>query len=148
MNAGTEDYIRAEGAELFVRAHLMLHLGIPVSVASRNTPGYDLIAHSLENERNCFIQVKYRMAVDADGAKVTNLNFDFMVYVAGNLGKVGVQGRSKTMGNRPTEFYILPKDIVGKNILGNHNLFRSPTRGKYEEYRDAWNLIQRFLISV
>ena len=140
MEQRTEDAVRAEGAELYVRAFLMLELGIPTSVASRNTPGYDLIAHNIANGRNCFIQVKYRGAIDSDGAKIKN--FNFMVYVAGNIGRVG--RKEIEQKTKPREFFILPKKIVQLKT-GNQGLFRSPTRGGYDEYRNAWDLIRKFL---
>src|SRR3989304_8451907 len=110
MDQRNEDAIRAEGAELYVRAVLMLEYGIPTSVASRNTPGYDLIAHNLANGMNCYIQVKYRGAIDSDGAKVKNFGFDFMVYDAGNIGRIGRQENDPE--TKPREIFVLPKELV------------------------------------
>ena len=61
--------IRSEGAELHVQAYLQLELGLVTSKASRNMPGYDVIAHDLRTDRFCLIQVKYRKAIDSDGMR-------------------------------------------------------------------------------
>ncbi len=144
MDRKEEVAIRAEGAELFVRAHLMLHYGVPVSMASRNMPGYDLIAHNPELGRDCRIQVKYRSAINADGARVKHFGFDFLVYVAGNVGRIGSKVALSQAEPRAAEFFVLPKEAVEEG-LGSHDLFGSPTRGRREEYRNAWHLILSFL---
>lgn len=143
MDLKTQDAIRAEGAELYVRAILMLEYGVPTSVASRNTPGYDLIAHNIENDRNCFIQVKYRGAIDSDGAKVKNYGFDFLVYVAGNIGRIG--RKQKEIETQPRELYVLPRQVVETKLGKAGGLFRSPTKGGYEKYQDTWKLVLDFL---
>lgn len=142
MDQRAEDAIRAEGAELYVRAFLMLEFGIPTSVASRNTPGYDLIAHNLTTGTNCYIQVKYRGAINSDGAKLKNFEFDFMVYVAGDIGHIG---RLETdPETKPLKIFVLPKEIVVSKT-STQGLFRSPTRGGYDEYLNAWDLIRQHL---
>lgn len=144
MERKEEVAIRAEGAEMFVRAHLMLHYGVPVSVASRNMPGYDLIAHNPDLGQDCRIQVKYRSAINADGTRVKHFGFDFLVYVAGNVGRIGSKVALSEAESRAAEFFVIPKDVV-ENGLGSHGLFASPTRGRREQYRDAWHLILGFL---
>jgi hypothetical protein len=63
-----------------VQAILMLEYGVITSGASRNMPGYDLIAHNLENKTDCKISVKYRKAEDCDGFQFTRTDdFDFFV---------------------------------------------------------------------
>jgi hypothetical protein len=144
MDQRTEDAIRAEGAELYVRAVLMLEHGIPTSAASRNTPGYDLIAHNIDSGKNCFVQVKYRGAINSDGARVKNFGFNYMVYVAGNIGRIG--RREVGTETRPREIFILPREVVEAKT-SSQGLFVSPTRRGLEEYRDAWYLIKNFLFS-
>ena len=129
---------------LYVQAYLMLELGIPTTLASRNMPGYDLIAHNVDNGKNCRIQVKYRKAINSDGARVKNLDFDFIAYVAGNIGRVGDKRPVQQRERKPTEIYILPLESV-QGETGNYHLYKSPTRGGYETYKNAWYLIESFL---
>lgn len=136
--------IRSEGAELFVQAYLMLEMGIIASMASRNMPGYDIIAHNLGSGQNCRIQVKYRRAINSDGMRVKNFDFDFLVYIAGNLGYIGNKVPLEQAERRPTEVFIIPVEEVKKRV-GKRDLYRSPTRGNHEEYRSAWHLIKEHL---
>ncbi len=81
--------IRAEGAEVWVRGLLMVRFGIITSIASRNMPGYDIIAHSPNGEKNCKISVKYRRAENADGFIIkSDIHYDIFVGVWGCNGKV------------------------------------------------------------
>jgi hypothetical protein len=48
----TDTAIRAEGAELYVQAVLMVQRGLVVSRASHNMPGYDLLVTNLDNGRS------------------------------------------------------------------------------------------------
>lgn len=122
----------------------MLEYGIPVSIASRNMPGYDLTAHNPENGHNCRIQVKYRSAINADGARIKHFGFDFMVYVGGNVGRIGSKVSLREAESKPTEVFVLPVGIV-KNGMRRQELFASPTRGGFDQYRDAWSLILEHL---
>jgi hypothetical protein len=144
MDRKQETAIRAEGAELYVSAYLMLVLGIPTSMASRNMPGYDLLAHNVTTGRQCRVQVKYRGAINSNGTRVHNLDFDFMVYVAGNVGRIGSTTPLHLAERRPPEFYVLPVDVVAA-VLRDDALFVSPRRGQHEEYRQAWHLIAEFI---
>ena len=145
MDQKTQVAIRAEGAELYVRAHLMLEQGIPISMASSNMPGYDLIAHNATTERSCRIQVKYRSAVNSDGACVKNFDFDFMVYVAGNIGRIGSKVPLRQAQHKAMEVFVIPVEVVQQNVRA-YDLFPSPTRGGCEAYRNAWHLIEQFLM--
>lgn len=136
--------IRAEGAELFVAALLMLEYGIPVSIASRNMPGYDLVAHNPGTGLDCRLQVKYRSAIDANGARLKHFGFDFMVYVAGNVGRIGSTIPLRAAETRPTEVFVLPRAVVEANIRPP-DLFPNPARGGFEGYRDAWRLVLEHL---
>lgn len=135
--------IRSEGAELYVQAYLMLELGLITSKASRNMPGYDIVAHDLRTNQSCRIQVKYRKAIDSDGMRIHNLDFDFVVYVTGNKGYVGEAPGAET-ATRPTEVFVIPKEVVKKHPRPR-GLYPSPTRGGHNKYRNAWHLIQQFL---
>ena len=68
--------IRSEGAEAYVRAILMMEFGIITSMASRNMPGHDLVAHNLENGKSCKISVKFRRGINADGFRGVGDKFD------------------------------------------------------------------------
>ena len=103
MDDKTDTSVRSEGAELYVQAYLMLELGIPTTLASRNMPGYDLIAHNIDTGINCRLQVKHRKAINSDGAKVKNFDFDFMVYVAGNIGTIGDKRPLEQQERRPRD---------------------------------------------
>lgn len=142
MDTKIDTAIRAEGAELFVRAVLMVQRGLIVSQASRNMPGYDLLVTNLENGRTCKVQVKYRKAKNADGMKIKSWDFDFVAYVAGGIGKVG-----KQVVGAPAPVpavYILPEEHV-KNRVSLYHLYKSPTRGGHENFLEAWHLIDEFL---
>ena len=136
MDRKTQVAIRAEGAELYVRARLMLEEGIPTSMASRNMPGYDLIAHNTATGKGCRIQVKYRSAINSDGARVKNFDFDFMVYVAGNIGRIGSKMPLRQAQRKATEVFVIPVEVVQQNV-STYSLFPSPTRGGCEAYREA-----------
>lgn len=136
--------IRSEGAELFVQAYLMLEMGIIASMASRNMPGYDVLATNPQTGKLCRIQVKYRKAINSDGARLHNFDFDFMVYVAGNLGYIGSKIALDEAEKRPTEFYILPVDVVQRGMQ-QHDRFPNPQRSNYVQYRGAWHLIREHL---
>lgn len=138
----TDTAIRAEGAELYVQALLMVERGIPASLASRNMPGYDILAHNLENGKSCRIQVKYRKATNADGMRIKNFDFDFVVYVAGRIGRVGRQDHT-AYAPRP-EFYVIPKSVAKKGV-GARDLYASPSKGGHDKFRDAWHLIDSAL---
>lgn len=144
MDDKTDTSVRSEGAELFVQAYLMLELGIPTTLASRNMPGYDLIAHNIETGKNCRLQVKYRKAINSDGARVKHFGFDFMVYVAGNIGKVGDKRPARERERKPTEVYVVPVGLI-QGRTNNHGLYKSPTRGGHDIYKDAWHLVEAFL---
>ena len=139
-----EAAIRAEGAELYVRAVLMLELGLPVSLASRNMPGYDLLVHHPTTGDFCRVQVKYRSAIDSDGARVKSFDFDVMAYVAGNVGRIGSAVPLSEAPRRPTEVFLIPVEVV-RSGMRKLDLFPSPTRGRYEAYRDAWHVVPEFL---
>ena len=146
MDDKTDTSVRSEGAELYVQAYLMLELGIPTTLASRNMPGYDLIAHNIDTGKNCRLQVKYRKAINSDGARVKNIDFDFMVYVAGNIGRIGDKQPLKQQKREPTEIFLIPVGLVREQI-NSYRLYKSPTRGGHEAYKDAWHLIESFLNS-
>ena len=146
MDDKTDTSVRSEGAELYVQAYLMLELGIPTTLASRNMPGYDLIAHNIDTGINCRLQVKHRKAINSDGAKVKNFDFDFMVYVAGNIGTIGDKRPLEQQERRPREIYVIPVALVRERI-NSYGLYKSPTRGGHEPYRNAWQCIRAFLDS-
>ena len=122
----------------------MLELGIPTTLVSRNMPGYDLIAHNFDTGRNCRLQVKYRKAINSDGARVKNFDFDFMVYVAGNIGRIGDKHPVRQRKRKLTEIYVVPVNLIQGQTNG-YDLYNNPTRGGHEVYKDAWHLIESFL---
>jgi len=138
----TDTAIRAEGAELYVQAVLMVQRGLVVSQASRSMPGYDLLTTNLENGRSCRIQVKYRKAVNSNGMRVKSLDFDFIAYVAGNLGRIGQQAHHAAAP--PPLVYIIPRRKVKRGMQAS-SLYKSPTKGGHDAYLDAWHLIDEFL---
>jgi hypothetical protein len=107
-------------------------------------PGYDVLAHNLDTGKNCRIQVKYRKAINSDGMIVKNLDFDFAVYVAGNIGRIGQQVPQMVSIDR-AEIFVIPKKIVERRLFGAKRLYRNPMRGENEQYLNAWNLIDEFL---
>ena len=140
---GDDSSIRGEGAELYVQAVLMLEFGLVTAKASKGMPGYDVIAHNLENGKHCKIQVKYRKAINSDGARVKNFGFDFLAYVAGNKGYVPAT-KDQTGEFKDFQVFIIPVTIV-KERIRKHDLFESPSWGGYEEYLNAWHLILSYL---
>jgi hypothetical protein len=70
----TDSSIRSDGAEIFVQGYIMLELGYPTALASRNMPGYDILVQNITNKKSCRIQVKYRSAVDSDGFRFKNFD--------------------------------------------------------------------------
>lgn len=141
--------IRSDGAETFVQGYIMLELGYPTALASRNMPGYDVIAQNLKNRRSCKIQVKYRSAENSDGFHFINFGFDIGVLIVGNIGKVAQSDQTK-LGE--TDFFVFPQGTIkrnsSKNSKGEFN-FPNPNRKKYrkkfERYKNAWVLISKFL---
>jgi hypothetical protein len=138
------DRIRAEGAEIFIQSMLMLEYGIPVSVASRNMPAYDLIAHNVSDNKNCLIQVKYRKAKVNDGVRVKNFNFNFLAVVLGQIGKIGDNSMHLREDQSVNEVYIIPQKIVYDNMLDNDR-FAIYRDGRYDDYKGNYKLIYNFL---
>jgi hypothetical protein len=121
-----DSFIRAEGAEAFVRAHLMLEYGIITSMASRNMPDYDVIAHNLLSSIDCKISVKYRKAKNSDGFRFRRTsNFKIFVGILGNRGIIGEGEKLDYDSLDPkSEVYVLTlrevaalKEIKGKDII-------------------------------
>lgn len=145
--------IRSEGAEYYVRAILMMEFGVITSVASRNMPGYDLIAHNINKNKNCKISVKYRTAINSDAFRFTEqIDYDFFVGIIGNRGKVG----DKEIDINPAEpfkaqFFIFPRAFVLNNQIRRKkevilkNPLRKNTPKVYRNYENKWNLITEFL---
>lgn len=145
----TDSSIRSDGAEIFVQGYIMLELGYPTALASRNMPGYDILVQNITNKKSCRIQVKYRSAVDSDGFRFKNFDFDFAVMVIGNLGKISKLDSTKY---KETEFYIFStKQVQDGIIMGNtqENLFPLPNRKKHESkyltHKNNWALIDLYL---
>lgn len=152
-NKNIDQSIRSEGAENYIRAILMMEFGIITSVASRNMPGYDLIAHNLGKHMSCKVSVKYRTAIDSDGYHFTVQNdYDFFVGIIGNRGYVG----DNELFIDPSEpfkarVFIFPKSFVLKNLIRRkkYNLLKNPLRKmtpkKFLKYENKWELITKFL---
>jgi hypothetical protein len=122
MNSREIDAIRSEGAELFIQSYLMLEFGIPCSMASRNMPGFDLIAHNIDKKKSAKIQVKYRRAKNNDGVKIHNFSFDFLTVVLGNLGRIGDFSGVERNEDSSTEIYIIPRKNVEENLLPHKDI--------------------------
>ena len=110
--------IRSEGAELFVQSILMLEYGIITTLASRNMPDYDVIAHNLGMKKDCKISVKYRKANNSDGFRFKSLdNFDFFIGILGKRGKIGVHNDDSSLSKELlSECYIFSNSEVRKNV--------------------------------
>ena len=144
MDGKTDSAIRSEGAEIYVQAWLMMELGIPATLASRNMPGYDVLAHNIVSGKTCRVQVKYRKAINSNGMRIKNFGFDFVVYVIGNIGKVGEQIPVSERCRKPLQVFVIPKQQVKKGV-GKRELYRSPAKGGHDRYENAWWRIARFL---
>ena len=123
FNEREDSAIRSEGAELFVQSILMLEFGVITTLASRNMPDYDVIAHNLKKKIDCKISVKYRKANNSDGFRFKSLeNFDFFVGILGKRGKIGVHNdQSSLSSDLLSECYIFSKAEVKKNIVNHYN---------------------------
>ena len=141
--------IRGEGAELYVQAILMLEHGVITSRASRNMPGYDLIAHNLARKKDCKISVKYRKAANADGFRFTRLDdFDYFVGVIGRRGRVGTKASSDdAITDTLAECYVLTNSEVRKSVrnVGKHLLLPRNHPVLSKDTRNAWMRILHFL---
>jgi hypothetical protein len=144
----SDSSIRSEGAELLVQAILMLEYGVITSRASRNMPGYDLIAHNLEGKKDCKISVKYRKALDCDGFQFTRVDdFDFFVGVFGRRGKVGKQSTAQdSLAEMLSQAYVLSLDEVAPHVRKKGNKLLLPRQNVVrEEWKGAWSKILSFL---
>ena len=144
MNSREIDAIRSEGAELYIQSYLMLEYGIPCSAASRNMPGFDLIAHNIDKKKSVKIQVKYRRAKNNDGVKIHNFGFDFLAVVLGNLGRIGDFSGAKRDEDSTNEIYIFPRNAIGENLLA-HNRYKIYKDRGQEVFKDNWQLILKHL---
>ena len=153
-----DQLIRSDGAENYVRAILMMEFGMITYGASRNMPGYDLIACNLQHKNVCKISVKYRSAVNADGFRFSKQNdYDFVVGIIGNRGKIGAYqiGASAPKGNSAESFmariFIFPKSFVRQNIIRkkNERLLKNPllkkTPKKFLKYKNNWSRIINYV---
>ena len=145
----SDSSIRGEGAELYVQGYIMMELGYPTALASRNMPGYDVLVKNIVNNRICKVQVKYRSAVDADGFRFSNYNFDFAVLIIGNIGKIAIGDMKKYKG---TELFIFSVDEIKEGISQvntKDQLFPLPNRkklkGKYDQNINNWNYLIDYL---
>ncbi|GAB6091721.1 hypothetical protein [Spirochaeta dissipatitropha] len=145
LDKKSDSSIRAEGAEIFVQGYIMLELGYPTALASRNMPGYDILAQNIVNSRSCKIQVKYRSAVDSDGFRFSNLDFDIAILIIGNIGKISQKDSIKYKDN---EIFVFTKNMIEQVITSGQtkdNLFPLPNRkklkGKYDSNRNKWGLV-------
>ena len=143
MDTQEDSAIRSEGAELWVQGHLRLEYGLLTAKASRNMPGYDILAFSPDGKKTARIQVKYRKAINSDGMRVHRETFDFVVYVAGRKGFVG-QAPDRVETFKRTQFYVLPAKVVQQGLQAR-DLYPSPTRGSHKQYLNAWHLILEYL---
>lgn len=145
----SDSSIRAEGAEIYVQGYIMLELGYPTALASRNMPGYDILVQNITNNVSCRIQVKYRSAVDSDGFRFGNLSFDIAVVIIGNLGRIA---KKDTQKYKETEIYVFSKQEIEAVVCSGQtkdNLFPLPNRkklkGKYDLNKDNWQMIVQYL---
>jgi hypothetical protein len=145
MKSREIDAIRSEGAELYIQSYLMLEFGIPCSMASRNMPGFDLIAHNIDKKKSVKIQVKYRRAKNNDGVKIHNFGFDFLTIVLGNLGRIGDFPGDQRDDDSSNEIYIIPRNDVEGNLLA-HNRYKIHKKDRRREvFKDNWKSILKYL---
>jgi hypothetical protein len=150
--------IRSDGAENYVRAILMMEFGIITYGASRNMPGYDLIACNLQHKNVCKISVKYRSAANANGFHFSKQNdYDFVIGIIGNRGKIGAYqiGTTDTVSNSAEPFkarvFIFPKSFVRQNIVRKkkERILKNPlskkTPKQYLKYENNWYRIIKFV---
>jgi hypothetical protein len=150
--------IRSDGAENYVKALLMLEYGIIAYGASRNMPGYDLIACNIKHHNICKISVKYRSASDSDGFRFSKQNdYDFVVAIVGNIGKLGDYQvgalNSDTIISKPfkARVFVFPKYFVVKNLVHRKyerilkNPLRKNTPKYFLKYENNWHRIIKFI---
>ncbi len=147
--------IRSDGAENFVRAFLMIEYGIITYGASRNMPGYDLIACDHKHKNICKISVKYRSAADADGFHFSKQNdYQFAVAIVGNKGSVGNYQIGTTIENTnlPESFkaqvFVFPKNFVLQNLNKRRvlsNPLKPKTPKKFLRYENNWYRIIKYI---
>jgi hypothetical protein len=146
--------VRSEGAEAYVRAILMMEFGVITSMASRNMPGHDLVAHNLENGRRCKISVKYRRAENADGFRYVGErhDYDFLVAVVGRRGRIGDHNvKVDPKEGFKAEVFVFPKSVAINfcETRKTYDILPNPLRkrcGKHlRKYKGAWHLITRKL---
>lgn len=150
--------IRSDGAENYVRAFLMMEYGIVTYGASRNMPGYDLIACNQKHKNICKLSVKYRSAPDADGFRFSKQNdYHFVVAIIGNIGKIGEYqiGAAKKNKNNPEPFkarvFVFPKNFVLHNLDKREKemVLKNPLKGntpkKFLKYENNWHRIIKYV---
>lgn len=112
-------------------------------------PGYDLIATDPQQGNLAKIQVKSRWASDSDrGFLIKNFDADFVVLALLNRGYSYSKKKMKTgTGKGIPEFFILPMDLVKNARSKNSSLGKVLSKNiqNLESYRDAWDIIKKFL---
>ncbi|MBE7502541.1 MAG: hypothetical protein HS113_20090 [Verrucomicrobiales bacterium] len=146
--AASNSAIRSEGAELLVQAILMLEYGVITSRASRNMPGYDIIAHNLKNRTDCRLSVKYRKAANCDGFRFTRIDdFDFFVGIIGHRGTVGAKSTAQdALADMLSQTFILSRDEVQASVRVKGKKSFVPRKCvQVDERKAAWKKILDFL---
>jgi len=126
----------------------MLEYGVITSRASRNMPGYDIIAHNLKDKTDCRISVKYRKAADCDGFQFTRTDdFDFFVGIIGHRGKVGRNSTAQdAVADMLSQAFVLSRDEVQPFVRKKgKKLFLPRKYVQIEERKGAWKRILDFL---
>lgn len=144
-----DSFVRSEGAEAFVRAHLMLEYGVITSMASRNMPDCDLIAHNFVKKIDCRISVKYRKAKNSDGFRFRRIsNFEIFVGILGNRGKIGKSEKlSKESLDAQSTIFILTRSEVAalRKLKGKEIIIKLSKIKNNKKYLFRWDKILKKL---
>jgi hypothetical protein len=135
--------LEASGAEFLVLGLLLIE-GIDAFKAYTNFPGYDVIAVDPKTGTQCKIQVKSRWATDENVFPISNLDCDFVVYVALNRGYRRPRKQLTGDGKANPQFYVFPIGIIHSirdtsTSWGNVYLRRIPS---LSQYLNRWDLIR------
>ena len=149
-----ERSIRADGAELYVMAYLMLRYNIIANQANKNMPDYDILAHHPLTHHSCKIQVKYR-SNPRNGLKLKSLGFDFLIIVApfseepaftsnDDTGEVGSDFQKELLNRKIATWTVC---IVNRETITEHYDEETQYLSKvwYTDYIQDWDSIIRHL---
>jgi hypothetical protein len=140
----------SQGAEFLVLG-LLLTEGIAAYKAYVRTPGFDIVANGITENRGALgkrtarISVKSRYWNRASGCVVTNFEFDFLVYVRLNRGGKSPSERRNKISKRDPELYVYSIGTIQrlrrKSKAKKFRLSRNPPK----QLKNRWDLISKFI---